>query len=118
MLDTPGSLADLTVASVRWAAEWLGSGARITRASGLAGAPETLAEVAGEVGVEALVTLPESAERDAAALPDASVAVLHYRERERRQSFPGFLAGLSVLDVIMNYGPAAGDVVRAGIEGL
>ena len=115
VLDTPGTLADLTVASVRWAAEWLGAGAEVVRASALAGAPAGLAEVAREAGVEALVTLPESAERDAAALPGVEVRVLDHRERERRQSFPGFVPGLSVLDVVMNYGPAAGDVVQAGI---
>ena len=118
VIDTPGGLAATTVASVRWAARWLGSGAEVVRASELAGAPATLAEVAQAVAAETLVTLPESAARDAAALPGVSVRVLRYRERPRRQSFPGFVAGLSVLDVVMNYGPASGDVVRAGIEAV
>ena len=117
VLDTPGALADLTAASVRWAARWLGSTAEVVRASQLVGAPRTLAAVAAEAGVGTLVTLPESAARDAAALPDVPVVTLVYRERERRQSFAGFVPGLSVLDVVMNYGPAAGEVVRAGVEG-
>ena len=118
VLDTPGALADLTVASVRWAAGWLGAGAEIVRASSLPGAPATLAEVAGASGVRTLVTLPESAARDAEALPGVAVRTLGYREPERRQAFPGFVSGLSVLDVVMNYGPASGDVVRAGIDPL
>ena len=118
VLDTPGSLADLTCASVRWAARWLGATAEVVRASGLAGPdgapPDTLAAVASAARVGTLLTLPESAGRDAAALPGVAVRVLDYDERERRQAFPGFVGGLSVLDVVMNYGPASGDVVRAG----
>ncbi len=114
VLDTPGSLADLTVASVRWAAEWLESPAEVVRASELAGAPGTLAEVARAASVETLVTLPESSERDAAVLPGLEVHTLAYHEAERRQAFPGFVAGLSVLDVVMNYGPASAEVVREG----
>ena len=118
VLETPGALADLTCASVRWAARWLESPAMVVRASALAGpdgeAPADLAAVAGAAGVETLLTLPESAERDAQALPGVGVRVLAFQEAERRQAFPGFVAGLSVMDVVMNYGPASGEVVRAG----
>ena len=118
VLETQGSLADLTCASVRWAAGWLGATAEVVRASSLAGPdggpPARLADVAGAVGVGTLLTLPESAERDARALPDVPVLVLDYHEGERRQSFPGFVPGLSVMDTVMAYGPASGEVVRAG----
>ena len=116
VLATPGSLADLTVASVRWVAGWLGAPAEILRASELPGAPATLAAVAEAVGTEALVTLPESAARDAEALPRARVEVLDYAETPRRQAFPGFEPGLSVLDAILNHGAAAAEVVRAGVR--
>ena len=116
VLATPGSLADLTCASVRWAAGWLGARAEIVRASALPGAPASLADVAAEVRLEALVTLPESAERDAQAVPGAAVRVLEVDEVERRQAFPGFEPGLSVLDVVMNHGTASAEVIRAGIR--
>ena len=116
VLATPGTLADLTCASVRWAAGWLESEAEVIRASALPGSPAGLADVAGAVGLEALATLPESAERDAQALPGVEVRVVEVAEVERRQAFPGFEPGLSVLDVIMNHGPSSGAIVRAGIQ--
>ena len=116
LLDTPGSLADLTVASVRWAARWLGADAEIVRASDLPGAPDRLGAVAQAAGVETLLTLPESARREAAALPGVAVQTLTYVEVERRQTFPGWVPGLSVMDVVMNHGPAASEIVRAGIR--
>ena len=116
VLATPGSLADLACASVRWAVGWLGAEAEIVRASALPGSPAALADVAGAVGLEALVTLPESAEREAQALPGVDVRVLEVDEVERRQAFPGFEPGLSVLDVVMNHGPASAGIVRAGIR--
>ena len=112
---TPGSLADLTCASVQWAAEWLGATAELARASRLPGCPQTLTEVAQAAGADVLVTLPESADRDAQALPGVAVTVANFAEAKRRQAFPGFEPGLSVLDVVMNYGPASGEIVRAGI---
>ena len=114
VLDTPGSLADLSCASVAFAARWLRSGAEVVRASELPGRPAGLAEVVDEVGVERLLTLPESAERDAAAV-DVPVSVLAFEERPRAQAFPGFVAGLGVLDLFMVHGPASADVLRQSV---
>ena len=113
VLDTPGSLADLAVASVRFTARWLRSGAEITRASALPGRPATLADVLGAVGAERLLTLPESAARDAEA--GVPVSVLAFAEAERRQAFPGFEPDLGVLDLLMNHGPASADVLRQSV---
>ncbi|WP_420454745.1 WbqC family protein [Rubrivirga sp.] len=115
VLATPGSLADLAVASVRFVARWLRSAAEVVRASALPGAPATLADVAEAAAVEALLTLPESAERDVASV-GVPVRVLRFEEVERRQSHPGFLPGLGVLDLLMTHGPASADVLREGIE--
>jgi hypothetical protein len=39
--------------------------------------------------------------------------VLDFVERPRRQNFPGFEPGLSVLDLLMNYGPDAARLLTA-----
>lgn len=109
------SLADLTCATVAWTARWVGATADLVRASALPGGPSGLAEAFGEAGGDRLVTLPESAETDRQAVP-ADVYVLAFQETERRQTFAGFEPGLSVLDLVFNYGPAAGDVLREGAE--
>ena len=117
VLDTPGPLADLAVASVEWAARWLDAPAQIVRASSLPDAPGALPDVVGAVGAETLLTLPESADRDREQV-DVPVRVLAFEEARRRQAFPGFVPGLSVLDLVMNYGPASADVLRRGIVGV
>ncbi|WP_412062603.1 WbqC family protein [Rubrivirga sp. IMCC45206] len=116
VLETQGSLADLAVASVRFAARWLRADAEIVRASALPGAPDTLAAVLAHADGETLLTLPESAGRDAEAA--GAVAVLRFTERPRRQSHDGWTPGLGVLDLLMAHGPAAADVLRAGIDGV
>jgi hypothetical protein len=110
------SLAGLTCATVAWTARWLGATAGVVRASALPGAPNTLADVWDVAGRGPLLTLPESARRDRQSLPGVPARVLTFAERERRQAFPGFRSGLGVLDLVFNYGPAAGEVLREGSE--
>ena len=117
VLATPGSLADLSVASLRFTARWLKSETEILRASDLPGAPSTLTDVAEAAEVTTLLTLPESARRDAEAV-GVPVRVLRFEEVERRQVGEGFVPGLGVLDLLMNHGPAAADVLRASLEGV
>ncbi len=119
VLATPGSLADVAVASVRFAARWLKAPAELVRASDLPGAPDSLGAVAEAAGVETLLTLPESAESDRRSVPDAvDVRVLRFEERERRQTHDGFVAGLGLLDLVMNHGPRSGDVLRESVVGI
>lgn len=106
------SLGALAAETVAWAARWLGSAATLVRASALPGAPDTLAAL--DAG-GALLTLPESADRDRQRWA-GPVHVLRYAEGPRRQVFPGFEPDLSVLDLVFNYGPAAGDVLREGLS--
>ena len=108
------SLADLACATVAWTATWLQAPAETVRASALPGAPDALAGAFAEAGGDALLTLPESAARDRHGLPGVPARVLAFGEAERRQAFPGFVPGLSVLDLVFNYGPASADVLRAG----
>lgn len=109
-----GSLGALTAATVDWAARWLGATAEVVCASALPGAPDRLADVWPAADGDALLTLDESAEADRRSLPGVPVRVLRFDEAPRRQAFPGFEPGLSVLDLVMNYGPASADVLRAG----
>ena len=104
------SLGDLTVRSVRWVARQLEAECEIRVASDVPGAPAALAEVGAATGTTSLLTLPESADRDRQL--DAEVRVLELTETERRQAFPGFEPGLSVLDLMMNYGPESAEMLR------
>ena len=106
----PASLADLTVASVRWAARQLGAPCAIERASDLPGAPATL-DAVWRACDGPLLTPSESLARDRQLGVD--LVELAVAEPERRQTFPGFEPGLSVLDLLMNHGPAASDMLRA-----
>ena len=108
------SLGALAAATTEWTIRRLGGTADVVRASALAGAPATLAGVWDAAGRAAVLTLPEAAVRDRAALEPlgATVETLGFEEAPRRQVWPapataGFAAGLSVLDVLMTYGPDA-----------
>ena len=109
VLDTPGSLADLTAASVRWAARWLRAPAEVVRASALPGAPARLGAVLDGVRPGALLTLPESAARDAAAMAERGGDTFVLRLGG------GLDPALSVLDLVMAHGLGAADVLRAAL---
>ena len=104
------SLADLTVASVRWVARQLGARCAIERASDLPGAPASL-DAVWRACDGPLLTLSEALARDRQL--GAGLVELAFEEPARRQAFPGFVPGLSVLDLLMNHGPASAEVLRA-----
>ena len=108
--DPAPSLADLTVRSVRWVARQLEATCQIELASDLPGGPATLDEVWAAAPADSFLTLPESVGRDRQL--DADIHVLELAETERRQAFPGFVPGLSTLDLLMNYGPASSAMLR------
>ena len=112
-------LGALTVATTRWAFRVLGGTSEVRCASELPGAPDTLPGVWTALSPDVLGTLPESAEGDATQLVPlgASVRVLQFEEASRRQNFPGFVGGTSVLDLIFNYGPDAGAMLAESITG-
>lgn len=113
------SLSTLTVATTRWLMEALGATAPLVCASSLPGAPDSLPAVWASLSGEVLGTLPESAEGDALHLQaqDGIVRVLRFEETARRQNFPGFIGGTSALDLLFNYGPDAGAMLREGVTG-
>jgi hypothetical protein len=109
------SLGALAAATTEWTVRRLGGTADVVRASALPGAPSTLAEVWEAAGRPPVLTLPDAAARDRAALGPlgATVETFAFEEPPRRQVWPnptlpdGFAPGLSVLDVLMAYGPEA-----------
>lgn len=116
LAEPPETLAELSVAAMRWAARRLGAACEIVVASELPGAPATLPEVWEAAGRGALLTLPESAGREAAALPDTDIRVLPFDEAPRRQVFEPFAPDCCLLDLLMNYGPRAADWLAAHSE--
>lgn len=111
VLDTPGSLADLAVASTVFAARWLRAPASLVRASDLPSQPHTLAAIVAATGSPELVSIPEAAPHDARLLPGHPVRVLHL-DRQR----PPAGRDVSVLDLLMHHGLAAGTVLSGWIR--
>ena len=115
------TLADYSVPISRWVMRQLLGEQCLEPASEVLGRPSSLTgvvqacAVSGPVGV---LTLEESAAHEAARLREAGieaeVAVLRFEEAPRRQSFEGFVPDLCALDLLMHYGPASADVLRAG----
>ena len=112
LAEAPPTLGALTVAAMRWAARRLDAACEIIVASELSAAPATLPAVWDAVGGDVLLALPESAGRDAAALPGVDVRELRFQEAPRRQVFKPFAPGCCLLDLLMNYGPRAADLLR------
>ena len=99
------SLGALTVATVKWVHERIGAPSELLVASELPGEEYTLEGVWNAIGgFDTLITLPESSERDTRNLPDVKVETFHFTEQPRTQNFPGFVPGLSVLDMLFNQG--------------
>lgn len=115
------TLADYALGFCRWVARQVSVETELELASEMAKSPATLPDVVraahGSGPVEVLV-LAESAEHEARRLREAgieaSVWVLGFDERERRQSFEGFVPGLCALDLLMHYGPASAEALRSG----
>lgn len=132
------TLADLTSQTVELTRDLLGISTRLSRASALAFAPgtpgkpgtpgipdipdtsgtsgtpntsaspSTLEEILDAVGDETLI-VPEIASSVDGTL---AASVLGFEEAERRQNFAGFEPGMSALDLLFNYGPAALGMIR------
>lgn len=112
---TVGALA---AATTLWTARMLGMAAPAV-ASDLPGAPAALADVWTAGGGGTLLALPESAARDAERLAAVGGRVVTTRldtAATYRQTFPGYVAGASSLDLLMNLGPQAAGWLRAALR--
>lgn len=95
------NLVSLNVATILMLARWLGVSGKFQRASDLAGAPRSFAEVVDVVRPSSVLSLPEAARHDSRY---ARVTPLHWVEPPRPQRFPGFVPGLSALDAVAHLG--------------
>ncbi len=112
---TVGALA---AATTRWTAAMLGAPAPIL-ASSLDGGPATLADVWQATAGGTLLALDESAARDAETLGPVGGRVESVSldpAATYRQTFPGWIAGASSLDLLMNLGPDAAAWLRGAVR--
>lgn len=112
------SVGALAVATTRWTARVLGAPEPLV-ASRLPGPPATLPDVWRAGGGGTLLALPESAARDAAHLAPVGGRVVTAdldASASYRQTFPGFVAGASSLDLLMNLGPDAAGWLREALR--
>ena len=115
------TLAEYAVAFCVWMMLEISGNEHLGYASSSPGAPHTLAGVvAAEAasGAVEVLALAESARHEAGRLREAGIDVpvwvVDFDEAPRRQSFEGFVPGLCALDLLMHYGPASAEVLRAG----
>lgn len=107
------SLGALAVATCEWTHRWLGASCEVVTASTLPGRPDSLGAIWEAAGTAPLLALPESADRDRQRL-GVETRILRFDAPEYRQAFDGFAPGCSSLDLILNHGPRAAEILRAG----
>ncbi len=113
------SIGALATATTRWTLRHLGVTVPVAVASEVPDAPSTLVDVWRAVGGGIFLSRPDAAERDRAILApvDGTVAVARLDPAAAyRQTFPGFVGGLSALDLLMNHGPASAEWLRAACD--
>ena len=101
------TLSLITCQSAMLTHQWLNLESALVRASELPGQPATVAEVRDCLPANALVSrhgIPESG---------ASMELV-YDSPQYRQSFAGFQSGMCTLDLLFNYGPESGRILRSG----
>ena len=121
ILESSGTvLADITSKTSVWLAQAIFPQAKILRASEVAGPNSSLQEILITLGASSLVTLSESEQSDRRVAEQLGIElqVVDYQEQPRRQNFPGFVAGCSTLDLLLNHGPASRAAMLADVEAL
>lgn len=106
------TLGALTCASVELLHELMGLTTPLVRASELEGTPASLSSILDAVGDGAMVSPPAAAPHDAAEADE--VQVFQYETPSYRQNFEGFEPGMSVADLLFNYGPEATSMLAEG----
>jgi len=103
-------LGPLTAATVGLTLRMLELHDSVSRLSEDREACEIVARVHGGTTGMTLVVDEDSATHDAAY--GTALGIVAYREAPRRQNFIGFEQGLTALDLVFNYGPAAREVIE------
>jgi len=84
----------------------------LARASQLPGAPQSVSAIQAVIGDADLLSSEEAARSDARHV--AELSVFSYTPPVYRQNFTGFEPGMSVLDLLFNYGPEATRMMQQG----
>jgi hypothetical protein len=115
-------LADLNIELITWLSEFLGVRVRLHRSSALGQQGKRtglLARICEKLGCEEYLSPLGSAVyllEEQAQMTDAGIRVLfqHYAHPTYVQLFPPFLPYASVIDLLLNEGPAALEIIRSG----
>jgi len=108
------SLGDLTCASVALICKLLNVQTDVRRASEMEEHPAGMSEVLRVNGADALFVPASVAAHDRPATD--KVRVVRYIHPQYRQNFAGFEAGMSMVDLLYNYGPEAMAIARDGLS--
>lgn len=100
-------LGGLNVATTRLVYQWMNGSGTMLAATELDGCPDS---------VEAIMAYwPEAELLAPAGIPEPIPARrLYFSTPDYRQAFAGFVSGMTVLDLIFNYGPESVGLLRAG----
>ncbi len=117
-----GSLAELTMETIRWFCGVLGIQIKLTTSSALSQPgrrSELLVNLCRALGADEYLSPLGSAVYLCDDLPKFSSAGIevkfqHYEHPEYRQLFPPFLSYASALDILFNEGPRAMEIIRSG----
>ena len=100
-------LGELNAVTCRLVCEWLGGPAKLMTATELEDAPSSMKAILKHYpGTELLAP---------AGIPEPySAQRLYFAPPEYRQTFAGFVSGMTALDLIFNYGPESAGLLRTG----
>ena len=104
-----------TSASIECVCELLEIDTELIRFSSLEDPPGTFEAAVEAVAIDDLLCLPDTAAYNRQFVPD--LKTLQFEEPEYRQNFPGFEPGMSVLDMLFNYGPETVERIAEGVKG-
>ena len=100
-------LSELNMATSRLIHKWLGGSADLIPATELKGEPCSMEAILDHYPGTELLAPMETPE-------PYSVQRLYFSPSEYRQVFAGFVSGMTVLDLIFNYGPESAGLLRTG----
>ncbi len=100
-------LGELNAATTQLVYQWMNGDGTMLNATELDGAPDT---------VEAIMThWPEAELLAPSGIPEADSSYqLYFSTPDYRQVFPGFVSGMTVLDLLFNYGPESTNLLQTG----
>ncbi len=102
-------LGDLTCESVQCTHTWFGFSGDLVRASELPGQPKTVDEVRA--------CLPDGRLLVPQGVPELRADLrMRYDCPTYRQAFEGFVSDMMALDLLFNYGPESGGLLRSGVR--